>query len=153
MKVNASFYKNTLLPELFKAKSNGINIKSKSALLHYFNKSEDEKYWVCCASGEDLNNTSEIVDLMDNEKDDILLNIGISEAALENIDGHIPNEKLLKVTSSLKVKGKNKVADKIFSDLYYKNREDDLDKLELMKSEISDEEIELGLRKYLKYLV
>jgi hypothetical protein len=77
--MDALFYKNTLLPSLFKAKQTGVNIRNKSALLKHFTQSEfePEHFWVCCAAGADLSATADIVDRMASVKSNVLAELNL----------------------------------------------------------------------------
>jgi len=129
MKISAAFYRNTLLPSLFTAKYNGVNIKNKSALLHYYSTkadTESETFWVCCASGEDLKDTAEIVSAMFDMKHDVIAEVGVRDEI-----SFTPITQLLKITASLKARGKNKLANKLNRILASRLEEeaDDLNKI------------------------
>ena len=235
MKLDPSFYRHTLLPNLYQAKEVGVDILSKSALLAHFRENESEKLWVCCASAQDIEETAEIVNSMLNKKHDVLATLNIKE----DFNYALSTKKLLSVVADLKSAGKNELAAKLHkaiqarqlknvddlnqmlwkndefklvhpekasdkdikdlstkavnylknkteadedlikeavldfidqnyfsdpdfkgtknpskvlaADLYYKNRGDDLDDLEI-NSDISEKEVELGMRELKKFI-
>ncbi len=157
MKLDTTFYRHTLLPNLFKAKTNGINILSKSALLAHFNGSEAEKVWVCCASAQDIEETAEIVSLMSDEQEDVLANLNVSES----FEHQLVNKKLLTVVSNLRKLEKNELADRLFKSVQARNSSDvsTLNKM-LWKSNLkvlapekaTDEDVKSLAKEAVKYL-
>jgi len=117
IKINASWYGKYLLPTLYRANSRGLNIRSKSDLLTLARRSENSslEYWVCCSDLTDIEDTSTIVECMEDENEDVLKNLGVEDRDLDKIEKYIPLASFLKASKILRSRGKEDLADKVCS--------------------------------------
>lgn len=121
MKIDTVFYRKSLLPNLYKAKTNNIDIRNKSTLLAHFteNNLQEEKLWLCLASEIDLDKTANLVESMENLEDESIFAEIEVETVAKELGVELSGEKLndLLWRAPIKVLSPEKVTDKDVKEL------------------------------------